>query len=329
MRFSPKGFYFMNRTISFVFCTLAGWLTTTGAPDADAQNVYVSNNRANNILVFNSTGNLINTFGGGIVNGPAGLAFDSSGNLYVANGNGTTISEFTSGGAFIATIAPDPRAIQLQNPEGLVFRPASGQLFVSDARHTVRDYSTTTHSFNSNPVYNSFDFRDELTGLATNSTGSVDVANAGNGKIVEFFGPGSTIDTNADTGLVSGTTGLAYDSAGNLYAANRTGGLISVYNTSRTFVKNFGNANLSTPYGLAFDGSGNLFVANSGSDSISEFNSAGVFQRSITGNGLNAPRYVAILPAAADAATPEPGTFALLAALALSGIGFARRRQRK
>ena len=62
-------------------------------------------------------GGVVSTFATGL-NGPTGLAFDSSGNLYVANydnGSGTTISKITPGGT-VSTFATG-----LNGSEGLAF----------------------------------------------------------------------------------------------------------------------------------------------------------------------------------------------------------------
>jgi DNA-binding beta-propeller fold protein YncE len=92
--------------------------------------------------------------------------------------------------------------------------------------------------------------------------------------------------TFASTNL-SGPRGLAFDTSGNLYAANYGGGTISKFNSSGAFLSQI-NSNLDGPFGLAFDSSGNLYAANNVDDTISKFNSSGVYQSNITSN-LNRP----------------------------------------
>jgi hypothetical protein len=58
------------------------------------------------ILKFSPTGADLGTFAD-FLNGPVGLAFDSSGDLYAVNFVGSTISEINSSGTLIRTIS-DP-----------------------------------------------------------------------------------------------------------------------------------------------------------------------------------------------------------------------------
>ena len=66
------------------------------------------------------------------LNGPDALAFDSSGNLYVANGDGTTVSEFAPG-----STTPTATLTGLNDPEALAF-DSSGNLYVANCDATTR-----------------------------------------------------------------------------------------------------------------------------------------------------------------------------------------------
>ena len=66
----------------------------------------------NTIVKYDTTGNVgatiqatQATFASTNLNNPAGLAFDSSGNLYAANYGGNTISKFNSSGAYVSNIS--------------------------------------------------------------------------------------------------------------------------------------------------------------------------------------------------------------------------------
>src|SRR5260370_24909500 len=72
-------------------------------------------------------------------------------------------------------------------------------------------------------------------------------------------------------GLNSGE-GLAFDSVGNLYAAN--------FNTIEKFTPGgvgsvFASTGLNGPFGLAFYSAGNLYAANSGNNTIEKFTPVG------------------------------------------------------
>ena len=74
-------------------------------------------------------------------------------------------------------------------------------------------------------------------------------------------------------------TGLAFDSAGNLYVANAFnfsyGASVSLVTPTAnvsTFASGLG---LVSPQGLAFDAAGNLYVANLGNETVSKVSPAG------------------------------------------------------
>jgi hypothetical protein len=87
----------------------------------------------------------------------------------------------------------------------------------------------------------------------------------------------ASVDTIATTNL-SYAYDLAFDTSGNVYAANYTGtyaNTISKFTSKGVFLSQI-NSNLNGPYGLAFDISGNLYAANADDNTISKFNSAGL-----------------------------------------------------
>jgi DNA-binding beta-propeller fold protein YncE len=76
-----------------------------------------------------------------------------------------------------------------------------------------------------------------------------------------------------NTEIVTGSSGLAFDGAGNLYSANPGAGTISETSPS-------GNAStfasgLNNPTALTFDSGGNLYVANTGDNTIAKIDSSG------------------------------------------------------
>jgi hypothetical protein len=76
-----------------------------------------------------------------------------------------------------------------------------------------------------------------------------------------------------NTEIVTGSSGLAFDGAGNLYSANPGAGTISKISPSGN-VSTFA-LGLNNPTALAFDPSGNLYVANTGDNTIGKIDSSG------------------------------------------------------
>jgi sugar lactone lactonase YvrE len=235
-----------------------------------AQNLYVSTNRpqflgGSAILEFTPSG-MQSTYASGLEN-PRGLAFDGLGNLFAAE-----------------ILERDDHVI--------------GRVLKFNLRNHV---STVGSAAN-------FDFL----GLATDMTGNAYVMatddNSGAGKILKFTPDGNRLIF----GTVPGTTGdnllqanedLAFDSAGNLYAAD--GGAQTIYKfapdgTRTVFVAPSAFDPGVYPFGLTFDNSGNLFVSTEcfapffcepGSDTILKFTPTGVGSTFAT--GLTTPRGLA------------------------------------
>jgi sugar lactone lactonase YvrE len=232
---------------------------------AHAQNLYVSAQvpPSHAILEYTPSGTQ-SVYASGLLF-PRGLAFDSIGNLFAAE-----------------TVEPDDHDI--------------GRVLKFNLRNKVNTVGSAAH----------FTFE----GLATDMAGNAYVMASDDnsptvaGTIFKFTPDGERIVF----GSVPGTTGdnepqpswgLAFDSAGNLYAAD--GGAQTIYkfapNGSRTaFVGPTAFAPGEYPVGLAFDSSGNLFVSietftDPGADSIVYFTPSGMGTTFAT--GLTFPRGLA------------------------------------
>src|SRR5438034_8169972 len=251
---------------------------------AHAQNLYVSAQvpPSHAILEFTPDGTQ-STYASGLEH-PRGLAFDSIGNLFVA---------------------------EILNRDDIDL----GRVLKFDLRNKVSTVGSAAH----------FTFEGLATDMAGNAyvMASDDNSPALAGTIFKFTPDGERIVF----GSVPGTTGdnepqpswgLAFDSAGNLYAAD--GGAQTIYkfapNGTRTvFVGPSAFAEGEYPVGLAFDSSGNLFVSietfsDPGADSIVYFSPTGV--KSTFATGLTTPRGLAFDTSGnlfvAEAGVPEiPG----------------------
>src|ERR1051326_1622166 len=112
------------------FCGLFACLTLLAiAKPATADLIYVANFSNNTIEKFTS-GGVGSVFANTGLNGPAGLAFDSAGNLYAANSN-NTIEKFTPGG--VGSVFANTG---LNSPEGLAF-DSSGNLYAANASNNT------------------------------------------------------------------------------------------------------------------------------------------------------------------------------------------------
>jgi hypothetical protein len=211
---------------------------------------------------------------------PQGLAFDTAGNLYVANYNSGTVSKVTPTGT-VSTFASG-----LGHPDGGLAFDAAGNLYVADfGNNLIRKVTpagvVSTFVFNiNNPA-----------ALAFDAAGNLYVANLGN------TGQPQTVSKVTPAGVVSifasgflYPTGLAFDSAGNLYVANENDANVEVVNevTPAGVVSTFASGfTLPDSGGLAFDAAGNLYVGSYGDGTVSQVTPAGVV--STFASGFNQP----------------------------------------
>jgi len=224
------------------------------------------------------------TYDSNSLSGPAGIAFDSQGDLFVANSSNGTITEYTHGGAESQFYSG------LDQPGAIAFDPY-GNLYVantgaSDIVEITPGGSGTVFASAATSPENSLT---NPSGLAFDSSGNLYVTTAGGGILVSGTlqpntDPGYAIDEITPTGGVSifaeadSTTagpqgvsfsglsnpqGLAFDSSGNLYVADSNNNAIEEFNSSGTMESTFANVGANTsPHGLAFDSSGDLYVTN-------------------------------------------------------------------
>ena len=200
--------------------------------------------------------------------GPAGLAFDNSGNLFCANHTDNAISKITPDGT-VSTFASG-----LNYPVGLAF-DNSGNLYVSNRYGNNTISKITPEGIVS--TFASVFFTPG--GLAFDNSGNLYVANFYNGTISKIT-PDGTVSTFVNSGL-NYPVGLAFDNSGNLYVSNYSGNTISKITPDGSTVSTF--ATIYRPQFLAFDNIGNLYTGTQ-NDKLFVISSSGVTQElTITG----------------------------------------------
>jgi uncharacterized protein (TIGR03437 family) len=205
------------------------------------------------------------------LNGPSGVAVDSAGNLYIADAVNNRIRKVTNGA--ITTVAgngtPDfggdngpATSAELNGPRGVAVDSA-GNLYIAD---TVNNR----------------------------------IRKVANGVITTVAGGGLSLGDNgpATSAYLRAPSGVAVDSAGNLYIADTNNNRVrEVANGAITTVAGDGNdvfcgdngpatsACVFNPLGVAVDSAGNLYIADSGNDRVRKVTGGTI--TTVAGGGLS------------------------------------------
>jgi sugar lactone lactonase YvrE len=247
---------------------------------------------------------------------PAGVAVDSSGNLYIADTYNDVVEKITPSGT-LSVIAGDGRpgaptpgpatATPLGGPNGVAV-DSSGNLYIADGGNAVVEKVTPSGTLSiiagkagqfGSPTPGPATSSDlgVLGGLAVDSSGNLYIADAANGVVEKVTTAGilSIIATSSALGVPAG---VAVDSFGNLYVADSGNDVVEKVTPSGTLSIVAGkigqsgvpspgpatSSDLDNPGGVAVDSSGNLYVADSGNDVVEKVTPSGTLSI-LAGNG--------------------------------------------
>src|SRR5207249_459619 len=222
-------------------------------------NVYVADSRFSRIQKFDANGTFLTAwgspgsgngqFGGGSPNGayaydPSGVATDGSGNVYVADAGNHRIQKFDANGTFLTAWGS----------------PGSGNgQFGGGSPNGAYAYDPS--------------------GVATDGSGNVYVADAGNHRIQKFDANGTFLTAwgspGSGDGQFRGPEGVATDASGHVYVTDYYGGRIQKFDANGTFLTAWGGFSYLT--GVAADASGNVYVADAVNLRVQKFDASGAF----------------------------------------------------
>jgi len=246
---------------------------------------------------------------------PAGVAVDSSGNVYVADSQNDVIRKITPSG-IVTTYAGFGTAGHLDTARNyaLFNKPydltidSVGNIYIADLyNNCIRKIapsgfvitlagSTTNGFVNGTGTAASFS---SPSSVAVDGFGNVYVADLGN-NVIRKITSGGVVTTFAGSGIAGASDGIgtsasfnhpfgvAIDKSGNIYVSDRNNNLIRKITQSAvvtTFagsgVAGFKNgigraASFNNPYQLSVDASGNIYVADFGNNVIREITPSGV-----------------------------------------------------
>jgi uncharacterized protein (TIGR03437 family) len=236
-----------------------------------AGNVYISDLKNHAVRKIGTNGNITTIAGTGTfgytgdggpaasaqLNQPIGLAFDSAGNLYIADSNNYCVRKIDTSG-IITTVAGVGGSLGFSGDGGQATKAKLTQPF----------------------------------GIAVDGRGNLYITDSGNHRVREVSNgvittiAGSTKGFNGDNGpaakaLLNNPWGILSDANGNLLVSDygnyrvRSISAAGIITTVAGFAPNYGGdggaatlATLNSPTGLAADSSGNIYIADAGNNVI-------------------------------------------------------------
>jgi Concanavalin A-like lectin/glucanases superfamily/NHL repeat len=195
---------------------------------------FVSESGGNRVAIYNAVGSLLNKFGtfgsgNGQLNQPWGVANVGSSSIWVVDRGNHRVQNFSTAGSYLGQFGSlGTLPGQFLSPQGISIDAASGKIYVTDTgNHRVQRFlsnGTLDASWGTGGVVgttgvlrrNHTGF-DRPTAVAIHPlTGEIYVADYGNARLEVFNPSGTYLRTYLAQYRIQG---LAFDAAGNLYAA--------------------------------------------------------------------------------------------------------------
>ena len=288
---------------------------------ADAQDLYVSNFVGTiNKVAPDGTFSTIATLPA-VPNstGPLGMSFDSHKNLYVVDYQGGTVYKIAPSGAVSTFISG------LDRPDAVAIDSHNNLYVVSEYAGTVVKITP--------------DASVSLLTSGLNRPANITIDPNGNLYVIEGYNqitkitPTGIKSTYSSSGL-SGAYGMVFDATGSLYVTDSTGSGASISKIAPGGGPATDFAHIVTGLtGLTIDGNGVLYASGYTLPDLYKINSDGTWSKwldvTTSPSTLDGGEYLAFEPFSAPTATPEPGTMALLAGLAVTSAAYRLRPSRR
>ena len=269
-------------------------------PDAitidSSGNIYITSNSY--IFKYDLSGSFLQKIGtegsgDGQFYYPNGIAFDSSDNIYVADGGNNRIQKFDSNWNFIAKWGANGGDGTQGTGDGEFYSPfgiitdSSDNIYVTDQADRIQKFDSSGNYISSFGAHGSGPGEfDEPIDIAMDTSGNFYVLDSSLGTVQKFNSSGvyqsQFGSQGSGDGQFSSPKGIALDSLGNIYIADYINNRIQKFNSSGVYQSQFGSpgpedGQFENPSSITFDSSDNIYITDTNNNRIQQFDSNGNF----------------------------------------------------
>ncbi len=219
------------------------------------------------------------------LNGPADVAVDGAGNVYIADFGNNAIKKWTAASNTVSTVVSSG----LSQPIGVAVDRA-GNVYIADTSDNAIKEWTAANSTVTTLVSSGVSGPH---GVALDGAGNVFIAVYGNNAIKEWTVANSNLATLVSSG-VSSPAGVALDATGNVYIADFGNNAIKEWTAANSNLTTLVSSGLSQPFEVALDGAGNVFFTDSANNALKKRTAANNTVTSLISTGLSYPVGVAV-----------------------------------
>jgi sugar lactone lactonase YvrE len=226
--------------------------------------------------------------GNGQLWNPAGIAVDSSGDVFVADSGNFRIHKFDSQGAYLRRWGGNGSGNdEFRKPLGVAC-DAAGNVYVADTEnYRVIKYNSNGDYLDQWGMRGSGNLQFNLPqGLAVDAAGNIYVADTDNHRIQKLSSRGEFLaqwgSPGSGDGQFNRPAGIAVDASGNVYVSELGNHRIQKLSAGGAYVAKWGSygngdGQFNSPTAVAVDSSRRVYVADSNNNRVQKFSEGGTF----------------------------------------------------
>jgi sugar lactone lactonase YvrE len=238
-------------------------------------------------------------FTGGGLSAPAALALDATGNVWVANAGGNSITELSPTGVPLTGSTGYTGSGNLLGAQAIAVDRA-GNVWVADTLlSSVVELTMSNGAIQSSASFSNGGINGP-TGIAIDSQNNVWVANFAGGSVTELNSAGAPVGASPLTagGTLQAPFCIAIDPAGKVWVTDNQASAVVEFGSDQSLLSGTGDTDdaIFAPLGIAIDAASRAWVAYLGTNAASYFANSlnAVVPTPYTGGGLSMPAGVAI-----------------------------------